>query len=141
MFKNCLGCLAVSAVLLISFFDTAFAQTATNLICNGCVGSSDIGTGVVKSSEIANSTIVSSDIKDGTINSQDIRNNAVTGAKILNNTVTSVDVAPTLKLGTAGNDGDFAVKNTFGTTAINLNGDAATSPIFFRAAPVKAMAW
>ena len=129
--------IGLAATLLIWTAQPAAAQTATNLICNGCVGSSDIGTGAVKSAEIANSTIVSSDIKDGAINSQDIRNNAITGAKILNNTVTSVDVAPSLNLGTSGNDGDFTVKNASGTPTVRMNGDGANITNLFSNTPAQ----
>ena len=110
------------------------AQTASNLICNGCVGASDIASGAVKSAEIANSTIVSSDIKDGSINSQDLRNSAVTGAKIKNFTITSVDILPNLNLGKAGDDGDFTVKNASGTPGVRLNGDGANITNLFSAA-------
>ena len=126
----------VSAVLWALFPAQALrAQTATNLICNGCVGASDIANGAVRSGEIANSTIVSSDIKDGAINSQDIRNNAITGAKILNGTVTSVDMAPSLNLGTQGNDGDFTVKNASGTPTVRMNGDGANITNLFSSVP------
>ena len=40
--------LAVSLLLAVGFANKALAQTATNVICNGCVGASDIGTGAVQ---------------------------------------------------------------------------------------------
>jgi hypothetical protein len=44
----------------------AVAQTATNLICNGCVGKKDIG----------NNAIVSKHIKDGKVKAKDLNKNA-----------------------------------------------------------------
>ena len=108
------------------------AQTATNLICNGCVGASDIANGAVRSGEIANSSIESADIKDGAVKAQDIANNAITSAKILNYAITSVDVAPGLNLGRSGNDGDFTVKTGTGGVGVRLNGDAGNiTNLFF----------
>ena len=124
MSQRTLPAFAAAVFLMALLTAPAVAQTASNLICNACVGASDIATGAVKSAEIANSTITSSDIKDGAINNQDLRNNAVTGAKIKNNTITSVDVAPSLNLGVAGNDGDFTVKTAGGAVGVRLNGDA-----------------
>ena len=95
------GCCFIAVIAMV-LSSPAVAQTASNLICNACVGASDIANGAVRSGEIANSTILSQDIKDGAIKSQDIANNAITGAKILNGTVTSVDMAPSLNLGTGG---------------------------------------
>ena len=130
MRENCTAILTFSAALVAFTLGLGAprvqAQTASNLICNACVGASDIANGAVRSGEIANSTILSQDIKDGAIKAQDIANNAITGAKILNGTVTSVDLAPALNLGTAGNDGDFTVKQAAGPVGVRLNGDNAT---------------
>ena len=118
--------LAGAAALLLLTDAPALAQTASNVICNACVGASDIANGAVRSGEIANSTIVSADIKDGAIKAQDLANNAVTGAKILNNSITSVDLLPNLNLGKAGDDGDFTVKNAAGVVGVRQNGDNAS---------------
>ena len=129
------GLLLGAVLLLYVAGHPALAQTATNLICNACVGASDIANGAVRSGEIANSTIVSADIKDGSIKAQDLANNSVTGPKILNNSVSSADLAPALNLGTPGNDGDFTVKQAAGPVGVRLNGDNSTVTNRYSSAP------
>jgi hypothetical protein len=55
---------------------------ATDVVCNGCVGSGDI----------ADSTIQSVDIRNGHVANADIATDAVTSGKILNGQVGSVDI-------------------------------------------------
>jgi hypothetical protein len=55
---------------------------ATNVVCNGCVGSGDI----------ADSTIQSVDIRNGHVANADIATDAVTSGKILNGQVGSADI-------------------------------------------------
>jgi hypothetical protein len=55
---------------------------ATDVVCNGCVGSGDI----------ADSTIQSVDIRNGHVANADIATDAVTSGKILNGQVASVDI-------------------------------------------------
>ena len=94
-----------ASMFLITHAETAAAQTATNLICNGCVGSADIANGAVRSADIANGAVATSDIKN-----YDIR---------------SIDMFPNINLGRAGDDGDFTVRNSTGTPSARLNGDNA----------------
>jgi hypothetical protein len=78
---------------------------ATDLICGGCVGTSDlannavtsakIGAGQVGASDIANSAVTSSKISDtNSVTSVDILNGEVTSADIRDGTITSKDIAP-----------------------------------------------
>jgi hypothetical protein len=76
---------------------------ASDLVCSGCVGNSDIandavgsakiGSGQVGTSDIASSAVTSAKIGSGQVGNSDIATNAVTSSKISDgNGVTSVDI-------------------------------------------------
>jgi hypothetical protein len=60
----------------------AVAQTATNLICDGCVNSKDIKNGSVTGRDIKNRSITGADITDGSITGADIQNGSVAPADL-----------------------------------------------------------
>ena len=63
----------------------AYASTIANdVICTGCVGTSDI----------AGNAITSAKIKDGEVKTADIANGAANSAKIVDNSITAADLAP-----------------------------------------------
>ena len=76
---------------------------ATDLICDKCVGTSDIadsavtsakiGSGQVKNSDMGNSAVTSGKILDGTIVSGDMANQAIISTKIADSAVTSSKLA------------------------------------------------
>src|SRR5918996_393790 len=65
---------------------------ATNVVCNGCVGSSDIADNSILSADIANGRIFSEDIRDGQVGSVDIGQGQVTSGDIQDNGITSADL-------------------------------------------------
>jgi hypothetical protein len=65
---------------------------ATNVVCNGCVGSSDIADNSILSVDIANGRIFSEDIRDGQVGSVDIGTGQVRTGDILDSEVYSVDI-------------------------------------------------
>lgn len=62
--------LIASALLLTG--SVAIAAPATNVVCNGCVGSFDIKDGGVKSIDIRNGAVTTDDIQDGTVRHGDL---------------------------------------------------------------------
>jgi hypothetical protein len=64
--------------LLSTGWSEATAQTAGDLICNGCVNSRDI----------KNGSVTGADIKDGSLTGKDIKDNSVTGADLANGSTT-----------------------------------------------------
>jgi hypothetical protein len=76
---------------------------ATDLICDKCVGTSDIadsavtsakiGSGQVKNSDMGNNAVTSGKILDGTIVSGDMANQAIISTKIADSAVTSSKLA------------------------------------------------
>src|SRR5919109_52496 len=78
--------------------------TASDVVCSGCVGTTDIadsavtgakiGSGQVANSDIATSAVTSSKISDTSgVRSVDIVNGQVTSADIADGTITSTDIA------------------------------------------------
>jgi hypothetical protein len=75
---------------------------ATNLVCNGCVGSSDIadnsiqsvdiGNGQVTTTDIGTGQVRTGDIPDGEVYSVDIRDGQVGSADILDGQVSTADI-------------------------------------------------
>ena len=103
LLKNSAKGLAAAALLLSAMTGTAWAQTATDLFCSGCVNSADIENNAVRSVDITNNTIQSVDLRN-----YDIR---------------SVDMFPNINLGRPGDDGDFTVKTSNGAFGVRLAGD------------------
>lgn len=80
-------CLWAAAASLLLMSGIAGAQTASNVVCTGCVGTADLG----------NNSVTTQKIADGTIRAADIANQAVNSAKIKNGTVALVDLAPEIQ--------------------------------------------
>lgn len=79
------------------------AITATDVICDGCIGTTDlannavtsakIGNGQVHNSDIGSSAVTSAKIADGTIVSSDMADQAIISTKIADSAVTSSKLA------------------------------------------------
>jgi hypothetical protein len=82
--------LSLFALLLAG--SSAFAQTATNLTCTGCVGNSDLAANAVSNSKVVNNAINGAKIADGTVKASDLGSGAVTAAKIASNAVTGAKI-------------------------------------------------
>lgn len=92
---------------------TAIMPVASDLVCSGCVNTTDILDSTIASADIAADTIVAADIAtgavetteilDGTIVAVDIASNAITNTKILNDTIgtAKLDFASTYSAGSA----------------------------------------
>lgn len=88
---------------LISAWSGTNAAPADDVVCGGCIGSSDIKVGAVtsgkikdgavKTVDIAGNAITSGKIKDGEVNAADVATNAITSQKIKNGEVKTADVA------------------------------------------------
>ena len=103
--------LVVNAWVALSVWPAA-ADTATNLICSSCVGSSDLANGAVTrskirnfavnssklagsavaASKIANGAVVRSRIRDFAVNGSKLAGSAVSTAKIANGTIAQADL-------------------------------------------------
>jgi hypothetical protein len=70
----------------------ATTAAASNVVCSGCVGSSDIADNSILSVDIANGRIFSEDIRDGQVGSVDIGTGQVRTGDILDSEVYSVDI-------------------------------------------------
>jgi hypothetical protein len=66
---------------------------ATDLVCSGCVGTSDIAGNAITSAKIATDAVTTADIGSGQVTSPDIAGNAITSAKIATDAVTSSKIA------------------------------------------------
>jgi hypothetical protein len=65
---------------------------ATNVVCNGCVGSSDIADNSIQSVDIRNGQVGSADIGEGQVTSGDIQDNSILSADIANGRIFSEDI-------------------------------------------------
>jgi len=81
--------LAVGFVVGISI-SVAYAVIADDLICDGCVNSSDIKNKNVKKADIKNNAVTSVKIRDGSITSADL--GTLTDLNISGNIVSSGDI-------------------------------------------------
>ena len=59
-----------------------FSQVAKDLVCQQCVGQSDLKSGAVTAKKIRSNSILTTKIKNGAVGTSKIRNRAVTRAKI-----------------------------------------------------------
>ena len=75
----------VCAGVLLLFSTKVFAQTASDVVCTGCVGSTDIATNGVAAANIATNAVTAAKIQS----------NAVTTAKILDGTIANADISLT----------------------------------------------
>jgi hypothetical protein len=81
---------------------------ATDVVCSGCVGSTDIGTGQVRSVDIGDGQVASQDIGtgqvrsvdigDGQVGSVDIGTGQVASVDIQDNTITSADLGNVISI-------------------------------------------
>lgn len=88
--------------MVLFFSTTVFAQTASDVVCTGCVGATDLATNAVTGQKIQNSAVTGTKIQnnavtttkisDGTIVEADIADSAITSAKISDGTIASDDI-------------------------------------------------
>lgn len=84
------GGLSVGALAV----DRAAAQLATDLVCNGCVNSTDVEDGSLGPQDLIPGSINTTTIATGSITGNKISNGAVTGAKITNGTISPLKLIP-----------------------------------------------
>ncbi len=110
--------LAGAFILFASASSPLQAQTANNVVCAGCVGSSDIANGSITSADVAPNSIGGGNIVDGSIYGNDLANGSISGVKVANGTIRNQDLHPEAK----GGGGDFheASNATFGLSIIPL---------------------
>ena len=70
----------------------ATTAAASNVVCNGCVGSSDIADNSIYSVDIRDGQVASLDIADGRVRAEDIGTGQVRTGEILDDTITSADL-------------------------------------------------
>src|SRR5262245_66626804 len=93
----------LQAALLLSLLSSvATAQTASNVVCSGCVQTSDIATGPHATTDLANGSVTSDKIADDTIKPVDLASNSVTTAKIANGSIWWVDLSSPLQYSLGG---------------------------------------
>jgi hypothetical protein len=83
-----------TALVLSLLSSLATAQTATNVTCNGCVGTTDIADRTIQASDLAPGAVNSDKITDGTIKPIDLASGAVTSGKIKDGNVAFIDLSP-----------------------------------------------
>jgi hypothetical protein len=88
----CGGYLLFLAIAAPQQLAEATTAAASNVVCSGCVGSSDIADNSILSADIGNGRIFSEDIRDGQVGSVDIGTGQVTTGDIQDNGITSADL-------------------------------------------------
>jgi hypothetical protein len=88
-----------------------WAQTATNVNCDGCVGTNDIATNGVRRSNIQNFSINTPKLSNFAVTTEKIKTDAVTTSKIEDGAVTAAKVEAKLSnaIGTYCAPGEFVV--------------------------------
>jgi hypothetical protein len=75
----------------------AHAQKATNVVCDGCIGSGDIADKAITPSELRSSSVTTSKIKNSAVSTGKIKNSAVSTGKIRDGAVTMRKLSPELQ--------------------------------------------
>jgi hypothetical protein len=119
MRRGILGLLLVTAGGLVTAGELA-AQTATDLVCTGCVNSTDIANGGVKSADIQDGAVGTAKIKDGAVTGAKVYNNSLTGADVLDGSLTGADIYDG-SLGSAEVNFNYAGSASKGGKATNAN--------------------
>jgi len=90
---------------------SVWAQTATNVNCDGCVGTNDIATNGVRRSNIQNFSINTPKLSNFAVTTEKIKTDAVTTSKIEDGAVTAAKVEAKLSnaIGTYCAPGEFVV--------------------------------
>lgn len=103
----------------------AYGVTADNVVCAGCVGTTDLANNAVTTPKIANNAV----------SNPKIANNAVTGAKIADGTITNADVSAAANidilkiLGAAGVEyASLGSCSNIGNSMTNCGSVAVTAP-------------
>lgn len=82
-----------SAPMLFLFAVCAHAQSATDVVCNGCIGNSDLAVNAVNSGRIVDGGIRVQDLASGAVTTNKLAADAVNSSKIKDGTVTKLDLA------------------------------------------------
>ena len=85
--KTLVRALAGGLLLAAAGTGAAWGQQATDLVCNACVGSTDLANGAVTAAKIAGGAITNGKIADNAVNASKIATGAVTAPKIGPNAV------------------------------------------------------
>ena len=114
----------------------ATAQTASNVVCTGCVGTGDMANAAVTTGKIADGTVQAIDVADGIVTTQkikdltigaiDLANGAVTTGKIRDGAVAFVDLSPQVH-GPPGR-GDYKHLDAFWTPSADTGVVGAACP-------------
>ncbi len=86
--------LVVSLGVGLAAVDRAQAQLATDLVCNGCVDSTDVQDGSLGPQDLIPGSINTTTIANTSITGNKISGGAVTGAKIANGTISPLKLIP-----------------------------------------------
>jgi len=101
--------LALACAATVFAVQPAAAQLATNVICNGCVGSTDIANGDVRNQDLANNAVNSAKVQNGTLTGADVANNSLTGSDVSGNSVPSSDLSNEAGADGTGGNQSFAL--------------------------------
>lgn len=71
-----------------------WAQTATDVVCTGCVGSTDIADGGVATVDLKTKAVGNAKLKDGAVTGVKVKDESLTGADIADGSITAADLAP-----------------------------------------------
>lgn len=116
--------LALACAATVFAVQPAAAQLATDVICTGCVDSTDIADGTVKTQDLANKSVNGAKVQNGSLTGADVQNSGLTGADISPNSVPSTDLSN--EAGVDSNGGNQIV--ALSTTATTVRVVTITAP-------------
>ncbi len=134
--KHTFYCLAVAAATIVAAPSASYSQTATNLVCNKCVGTSDIAKGAIVTSRLKGGAVTAGKLRDeavvtaklakAAVTSAKIRGGAVTRAKLKNGAVSLSKLSAALQAAIAKIDQQAttiaALQSTVGSLQSTVNG-------------------
>jgi hypothetical protein len=85
------------APLLFVLAICAHAESATDVVCSGCIGNADIAVNAVSSGKIVDSGVLARDLASGAVTANKLATSAVTSAKIKDGAVAKVDLASSVQ--------------------------------------------
>lgn len=89
--------LLCSAAMLFLFAVGAHGQSAADVVCSGCVGTSDLAANAVTSGRIADGGVRVQDLANGAVTNSKIATSAVNSSKIKDGTVGKADFTSTVQ--------------------------------------------